>query len=118
MSSIQFWGMLAVAGIGILVAFAFLSRTRSIRGLDVALLIAPLMLWYVLMEIGSITGLHPKSLSNLIEPFVLIPILAVCLLVRTFAFRALSNERRSALAFRVGLAASFLIWALVPGLPE
>jgi hypothetical protein len=109
-----FWTVQIASAVVIVVTFIFLAKARGVTIYDIALFIAPFMLWLALLSMG----LRPKSLSNLFEPFLLIPFLAVCFLLRAFAFRGRANARRSLVAFLIGLAGAIAIYAFVPLLPE
>ena len=114
MYAFVFWFVLLGSLIAMIGTFVFLVRTHTLTMFDIALPILPVVLWFGLM----LTGLRLKSLANLIEPFALVPILAVCLLFRAFSFRSSSNGKRSIAALVLGLAGAVAIYAFVPLLSE
>jgi len=109
-----FWLVLAVCVVAALAAFVILARKKAIVPWDMALFVVPFIFWWCLLS----TNLRPKTLSNFIEPFALLPILAVIFVVRAFAGRNLTHEKRSKVVFIIGMIATLGIYVLVPGLPE
>ena len=114
MYATAFWAIEVVSLIAIVATLAFLVRTHAVTTYDVALLILPFALWFIL----TMTGVRPKSLSNLTEAFALLPILAICLLLRSFRSLKWSNTHRSMVSLVLGLSGAVAIYAFVPLLPE
>jgi len=109
--------VLSILGISVLAAVwalvFLLSEKHAVTLWDVLLLFAPPALWFLLM----VSGLRPVSLSILlVEPFVLVPILATCFVTRVFAFPATSHTKRSTVALVIGLLATTIFYAFVPPL--
>jgi len=94
--------------------YIILEKKSAATFFDVALFFVPFFLWYGL----ALTGLRPKSLANLVEPFAFAPIIAISLLVRSFVFKKISNVERSRIAFFVVILIATAIYFLVPALPE
>ena len=111
---VSIWLAIGASLLVAIVSFIYLVRHRSVTLPDVALFIAPFVLWYALV----ISGLRPKSMSNLVEPLALLPILSCAFGIRTFVARQRSSHRRACAALVVGLVSAVLVYAIVPILPE
>ena len=109
-----FWTAVAILTVAVLVAISRLVRSRSFVLSDAFTLLLPLPIWIAL----SITQLRPKSLSNLAEPILLLPIVLIVFLVRTYALQTRSNQARSLIALTLSIGASVMIYALTPMLEE
>jgi hypothetical protein len=111
---IIFWSMQALSLVALVWVYTKLEKSKSATNFDVALFFVPFVLWIALMS----TGLRPKSLANLIEPFVIFPLLLGCLSLRTFALPNWSNQNRSQIGFLAGLFVALAVYFLMPALPE
>jgi ABC-type polysaccharide/polyol phosphate export permease len=81
---------------------------------DVALFMLPLVLSVTLLQ----SGIRPKSLANLFEPFVVVLIVLVAFLVRAFGFSKYRHEVRAIWATVLCTGAAIGIYVLIPGLSE
>lgn len=110
-----FWSALGAFAILALVSLAWLAGEEgSLKATDILVVIAPFIVWLLLLFFWQ----RPKSLSNLVEPFALVPIIATALAVRAFGFSKRSHTARSVVAFTVCVIAAVGLYALVPALPE
>ena len=110
-----FWSIIIASALLALVSLAWVTAEEDgLRVTDILVVIVPFVLWVLLLFLWH----RPKSLSNLIEPFALVPVIGICLAVRAFAFGMHSHTIRSLIAFVFGILATVALYALVPVLPE
>jgi uncharacterized membrane-anchored protein len=103
--------------------FGFVTYYFVIKGaskltkINWATIIAPWLIWLILMSFFS-TG--KKSLANLIEPVILGGIVSVLFIVWALMKKHsnVSGVIGSATVFVASCASAFLLFFLVPGLPE
>jgi hypothetical protein len=108
------WGTFFALIIGGLCAFVQLWRLRKFELWDALTLLLPVPIWVAL----SVTQLRPKSLSNLSEAFLLIPLILIVLVVRTYSLSRVPNRVRSVGALVICISAAVLEYAFTPLLPE
>jgi hypothetical protein len=114
MYAVLFWMVLVTSILFIIGTFIVLIRRKSLTVFDCLLFILPFAVWIAL----TYTWNHPKSLSNLIELFALIPILSTLFLARAFLTIGWSNRKKSCVAFSIAIFAATALYAFVPLLPE
>jgi len=115
MYAIIFWSVMVISALSALASMACLvPEDHALRTGDVLLAIVPFAVWWSLLFFWH----RPKSLSNLFEPFVLVPIIAAWFLVRVFAFRSSSHTRRSIAVLVLGSLSAAALYAFMPVLPE
>ena len=91
-----------------------LNRSGDAVRLDWAIVVVPPALWMAL----DFTGIHNKTLSNIIEPLLLLIVSSVGFVVRTLAATVSTAKARSMTALAVGMTMALLLYAVVPALPE
>jgi len=109
-----FWTVVAVLVVGAIVAALRLSRSDGFVPWDIAIFVFPPMIWFVL----AMTGVRPKSLSNLVEPIVLALVILAAFVGRAFGFRAYPHNARAMGAAGVCVLAAVMLYAFVPTLEE
>ncbi len=115
MHAILFWSIMAASALLALVSLAWITAEENgLRVTDVGILVAPWATWFLLL----VAWHHPKSLSNLIEPFALVPVVGICLAIRAFGFTRRSHAVRSWVALGTCILAALALYAFVPALPE
>jgi hypothetical protein len=115
MFAVFFWSVLGAFAILAIGSLAWVSAEENgLVPTDLLMLLAPFVLWFLLLFLWR----RPKSLSNLVELFALVPIIGTCLAVRAFGFNARSHIMRSSVALVVCLAATVALYAFMPVLPE
>jgi hypothetical protein len=110
-----FWSVMVASALLALASLAWVTAEKNgLRSTDILVVIVPFVLWFLLLLLWH----RPKSLSNLIEPFALVPVVGMCLAVRAFAFGKRSHTIRSSAALAVCIVATVALYAFVPVLPE
>jgi hypothetical protein len=106
---LAFWGLsrkpAAKAGVPILK-----------RELGVSLLVYPI--WFALVAIAS--QIHPKTLSNVVELFVILALCSLAFLTRGFVAKSTSLQAATLRALFMGwcLVCPIIVWGVMPVLPE
>jgi len=114
MSVALFWTVVAVLVVGAIVSALRLSRLDGFVPWDIAIFIFPLMTWLVL----AMTGVRPKSLSNLMEPIVLALVILAAFVVRAFGFGRYSHQVRAMGTAGACVLVAVMLYAFVPLLEE
>jgi peptidoglycan/LPS O-acetylase OafA/YrhL len=114
MAAIAALSIAAILVIAALFAAVTLFRSKGFVLSDLAIFTAPFVTWFI----ASLTGMRPKSLSNLAEPIVLVSVVLLAFLVRTYTFPGLSHRARSAAAVAVCCGVAVMLYAFVPLLEE
>lgn len=100
-----FWSILGAFALLAIISLAWVTaEDDAFRPTDVLIVIAPFIVWLLLLFIW-----HPPDLLNLFEPFVLVPVIGICLAARAFGFGTYSHTVRSlvALAFSMTFAVAW-----------
>lgn len=95
-------------------AFVRLVRERLTTVFDFLITPAPLILWLALV----VFGWKEKSLSNLVEPVIIVVLIPVVFSLRTYVVAYGTNHQRSLGSFAICLAFAVLLYAAVPLLSE
>jgi hypothetical protein len=115
MIAIMFWPVMGAFALLAIASLAWVTaEDDAVRVTDIFVVIAPFVLWFLLLFLWH----RPKSLSNLIEPFALVPVVGICMAVRAFGFSTRSHTVRSSVALLACLVATVALYAFVPALPE
>lgn len=109
------WSVLVAFALLALVSLAWVTaEDNGLRVTDILVVIVPFILWFLLFFLWH----RPKSLSNLVEIFALVPVVGICLAVRAFAFGTRSHTIRSLAALAACIVVTVALYAFVPSLPE
>jgi hypothetical protein len=114
MAAIAALSIAAILVIAALFAGVTLFRSKGFVLSDIAIFAAPFVTWLIV----SSTGMRPKSLSNLVEPIVLVPVVLLAFLIRTYTFPDLSHRARSSAAAVLCCGVAVMLYAFVPLLEE
>lgn len=116
LSGLTLLWLMHVVPIAIVLTVGWLIKKKQpIAWLEMGLMaIGPFVFWCILMSFWG----AGKSLSNLVECIYLAPIIALIM-----AIRLPLGDRKSLIPFVISLhvaafVTAFLLWLLVPGLPE
>ena len=114
MFATAYWTVVGILLIGAVFAAMKLFESHGLVISDLALFTLPFILWVML----TIAGVRSKSLANLIEPVMLVPIVLLAFLIRSFAFERQSHAFRSSWAASLCVVAALLLYSFVPVLDE
>ena len=111
-----FYGVIVSSVVVAVSSFVALKRKGpgAVQLWDWLLLFVPFLLWWAL----ALSGLRIKTLSNLVEPFLLVLLVAACFAVRVFLGGGWSHKRRALISFVLCVAGAVGFYVLVPALPE
>lgn len=110
MTATIFWSTLGAFALLAIISLAWVAaEDGAFRPTDVLIVIAPFIVWLLLLFIW-----HRPALLTLFEPFVLVPVIGICLAARAFGFGTYSHTARSLVALAFSITFAIAWYAFVP----